>query len=455
MRVLVPHISCVVNLPLSAEETNEFDLAVQEGYAEIYAVTAEGVIKHHKLRGQNRYVRVKVDRIPGFEPARLPQAISFLPAGRIPRAVFDQILAFFYKVMEVNGDRALEAMAWICYNPEQGYHVIVPPQTVGGASVSYDWSCVPPGTSIVVDIHSHNNMNAFFSGTDDRDDAGNISFSGVVGHMLAETGPKTVWRFNYQQRKFEASFDQIFEASPVGETPAEWLSQVKIYSAPAGRGSWTGGSGKGKNADHLKDFQFKKGNKQQGSSGDGRVHVGGGSTMREGPHLRGRLPLSFEGDFWGMSGMDDLYDNLGGAGRINSEADRALALALSDNSQEEAGSGKSWAGLANERMGNESSLNVDARPADLLDDGVPGENQLWNGHERFDELMINHGAAVAESYCVIDDFMSSLSGKDALLEELIADMFELSSEEGQADIFKTLVGRLPSRVKEAIQTNGL
>jgi hypothetical protein len=188
MRVLTPHLSCVVNMPLSPDEPNEFDLAVQQGYAEIYAVTAEGIIKHHKLRGQNRYIRVKVEKVPGFEPVRLPQAISFLPAGRIPRDIFDQILAFFYKVMEVNGDRALEAMAWICYNPEQGYHVLIPPQTVGGASVSYDWSCVPAGTSIIVDIHSHNNMNAFFSGTDDRDDGGNISFSGVVGQMLFETG---------------------------------------------------------------------------------------------------------------------------------------------------------------------------------------------------------------------------------------------------------------------------
>lgn len=449
MRVLTPHLSCVVNMPLSPDEPNEFDLAVQQGYAEIYAVTAEGIIKHHKLRGQNRYIRVKVEKVPGFEPVRLPQAISFLPAGRIPRDIFDQILAFFYKVMEVNGDRALEAMAWICYNPEQGYHVLIPPQTVGGASVSYDWSCVPAGTSIIVDIHSHNNMNAFFSGTDDRDDGGNISFSGVVGQMLFETGPKTVWRFNYQQRKFEASFDQIFEAAPAGEVPAEWLSQVKIYSAPTNR-TWTGGKGK---AEHLKGYQFKKGEPQQGSSGasdrGSRVHVGGGSTMREGPHIRGRLPLSMDSDFWGMSG--DIY----GSDQINADADRALALALSEG-QGELPMGKTWAGSANGRRGSELSLNVDAGPADMsVDDGVPGEDSLWNAHERFDELMINHGVAVAESFCVIDDFMSSLSGKDELLEELISDMFELSSEEGQADIFRQLVSRLPSSVKEKIETNGL
>lgn len=451
MRVLAPHMSCVVNMPLSPDEPNEFDLAVQQGYAEIYAITSEGIIKHHKLRGQNRYVRVKVDKIPNFEAPRLTQAISFLPAGKIPRAIFDQVLAFFYKVMEVNGDRALEAMAWICYNQEQGYHVIVPPQQVGGASVTYDWSAVPPGTSIIVDIHSHNNMNAFFSGTDDRDDGGNISFSGVVGQMLSETGPKTVWRFNYQQRKFEATFNQIFENSQAGEIPAEWLSQVKIYSAPVGRQTWAHQGGKGK-ADHLKQYQFPKGGKGQGSSGSSRsTVVDNREGVREGPHIRGRLPLSFDndfgGEFWGMGGPVD---------EINSDADRALIRALEDPEMDSQGVlplGKHWAGLA----GNvDESLNVDAGPADpLLNDGVPGETSDWGQHERFDELAINHGVAAAESFCVIDDFMPSLSEKDELIEELVSDMFELASEQGQADIFKAIVDRLPSSVKEHLQTNGL
>lgn len=158
MHILAPFMSCVVNLPLTADDPNEFDQAVAEGYVEIYAITAEGVIKHHKLRGQNRYVRVKVDKIPGYEPAKLPQAISFLPDGKIPKAIFDQILGFFYGVIKANGDKALEAMAHILWNQERGYHIGVPPQKISGASVVYDWSYLPSGTTIVVDIHSHNYM---------------------------------------------------------------------------------------------------------------------------------------------------------------------------------------------------------------------------------------------------------------------------------------------------------
>lgn len=155
MHILAPHISCVVNMPLSEGEPNEFDLALSQGFLEIYAITSEGIVKHHKLRGENRYVRVKVDRIPGYEPPRLPQAINFLPAGKIPKALFDQIVSFFYAVMKKNGEKALEAMAWICYNAEHGYHIVIPDQSISAASVRYDWNSLPAGTSIIVDIHSH------------------------------------------------------------------------------------------------------------------------------------------------------------------------------------------------------------------------------------------------------------------------------------------------------------
>jgi hypothetical protein len=151
-------MSCVVNLPLSPDQPSELDQAIAEGYVEIYVITAEGIIKHHKLRGQNRYVRLKVDRIPGYEAPKLAQTISFLPDGKIPKRFLDQIEAFFRAVMKKNGDKALEAMIWVCWNQEQGYHLIVPDQQVGGASVRYDWNAVPSGTSIVVDVHSHNTM---------------------------------------------------------------------------------------------------------------------------------------------------------------------------------------------------------------------------------------------------------------------------------------------------------
>jgi hypothetical protein len=152
MKVLAPHISCVVRLPLSEDDPNELQQAMDEGYTEIFVLSHEGIIKHHRLRGENRYIRLKVKEIPGVALPVVKEEIRFLPAGKIPYDLFQKIEAFFKKVMAMKkGD--LEAMIWILWNPEQGYHLHVPEQTVSKASVRYDWDNVPSGSSIIVDIH--------------------------------------------------------------------------------------------------------------------------------------------------------------------------------------------------------------------------------------------------------------------------------------------------------------
>ncbi len=150
MHVLAPHISCVCG-PTELQEV------INQGYKEIYIVTSKGTFKHHILRGENRYVRVKVDSIPGYIEPKIEECMNFLPAGKVPYELYEQVLGFFRKVMEVKVAE-VEAMIHVLYNKEQGYHLGVPPQTISKASVSYDWSYIPAGTSIVVDIHSHNTM---------------------------------------------------------------------------------------------------------------------------------------------------------------------------------------------------------------------------------------------------------------------------------------------------------
>jgi hypothetical protein len=154
MEIISQHISCVA-LP------GEFNAAVEAGFSEIYVMTSNGIIKHHKLRGQNRFVRLKVDKLPSnYKEEKIDQGINFLPAGRIPIQLFDQVVAFFRKVSEVK-KTDLEAMVWICWDQENGYHLIVPDQRVSKASASYDWASLPAGKTIVVDIHSHNSMGKY------------------------------------------------------------------------------------------------------------------------------------------------------------------------------------------------------------------------------------------------------------------------------------------------------
>jgi hypothetical protein len=144
--------SCVVYAPLSAEGPNELEEAIAQGYNEIYIVGVKGIIKHHKLRGENRFVRVPVDKIPDFEVPVVEPQIQFLPDGKIPYNLFEQVVSFFKKVIQVKSAQ-LEAQVHILWNREQGYHIGVPPQQVSGASVTYDWSYIPEGTNIVCDIH--------------------------------------------------------------------------------------------------------------------------------------------------------------------------------------------------------------------------------------------------------------------------------------------------------------
>ena len=71
---------------------------------------------------------------------------------------------------------------------EQQYHVTleggelrvrVPPQDATPGRVTY----APPDAPILLDLHSHHGMAAYFSGTDDRDDTG-LGVSAVVGRIF-------------------------------------------------------------------------------------------------------------------------------------------------------------------------------------------------------------------------------------------------------------------------------
>lgn len=153
MHIIAPHMSCVVPAPIGEVKGSELDLAIEQGYGEIFVVGDTGIIKYHKLRGKDRYVTLKVDKVPGINLHPLKENLSaFLPAGKVPNRLLQQIESFFRQVMSAHS-KALEAMIWVLYNEERGYHLFVPDQTVGGASVQYDWKAVPSGSTIVVDIH--------------------------------------------------------------------------------------------------------------------------------------------------------------------------------------------------------------------------------------------------------------------------------------------------------------
>lgn len=500
MHILAPHISCVI-LPHELEE------ALAQEYKQIYIITSKGFFKHHVLRGEGRFVRVKVDSIPGYTEPKIDQGMNFLPAGKIPYALFEQVQAFFMKVMEVKNSE-VEAMIHILYNQERGYHLGVPPQRISKASVSYDWDYVPAGTSIVVDIHSHNTMGAFFSGTDDRDDRNNISFSGVFGKLKDRT-PATIWRFNYLDKKFEASVEDLFEAParPEVAVPEEWLTQVQVLATPV-YGGYSGlgnvgrpvGSPASRPVNGKTHEQMSREAKwrypttpSSGTTSQNPVakEVGGNpSTFRGQPSGNGQSTANgFGGErFYEDYDAEDALLHFFGHGATEpgyGVPTRGIPTA-SNEAEEVTGDDVPFAerGISNTVPRHHANFELlgDDEPADpnfgvnhLREDvngeepdpvGKPsGELYLGDGSRfsqedtstdpEYEAIAAIHGTDVADAWWDIAHSMSTLDGKDELNQELICDMIGLTTDEGQLKIFREIYQRLSPNNRLKVETHGL
>lgn len=235
INIILPYFSCEV------KTKEDLDQAISENYAEIYILTGNGYFRRTNLT-HGRSVTIACPT-PPKEIALLDckqDTQSFFPAGKIPIKFLHQIEQFFKQVMIEHKGAKLEAMAFVIWNPTLGYHVRIPEQTVSAGAVNYNWAGFLSSEDVIVlDIHSHNDMGAFFSGTDDSDDRGNCYVSGVIG-KLSSTCDK-IFRFNLpgNMKINPLPMDMIFEASEAPEVPAEWLAQVKkqqyvapVYSGP-------------------------------------------------------------------------------------------------------------------------------------------------------------------------------------------------------------------------------
>lgn len=196
---------------------------------------------------------------------------------KIPVQMLWDILEFFKKVMAMvppggNGHGDYEAMAHIVWNKTtQSYRVAIPTQQVSKARVSYDWSHVKEDEEVILDIHSHNSMDAFFSSTDENDDKTYAGISGVAGR-LDTNSPKVIWRFNaYKDKVPNLNMEDFFAMPEKSASPEvdDWMGKVQIqrytppvtpkydYRNPTGKGSrvFGGGSYAGGGSGKLDQFE--------------------------------------------------------------------------------------------------------------------------------------------------------------------------------------------------------
>jgi PRTRC genetic system protein A len=158
-----------------------------------YLLTADGVRVARKTP-----VGVVVEALEGEPLIPLPlmplNEGLLLSTPKVPWEVLRSIVAFFREVAKT---RKAEALVRIYRHKVSGeWHLEVPPQDVSGASVRVDdtWTFDNEGAYVhVMDIHSHVDMAAFFSSTDDADEKRAVRLYGVIGRVSSPQ-PHSSWR---------------------------------------------------------------------------------------------------------------------------------------------------------------------------------------------------------------------------------------------------------------------
>lgn len=499
-KVLAPYVACLVT-------PDQLQEAIDANYGEIYIMANGTLYRQMNLVG-GRHVRLKIDSLPAkyrdvvkdFQvPAIIKDELNFLPDGKIPFAYWHQIVEFFRQVMKMK-KADYEAHAWILWEKEKGYYISVPKQTVSKASVSftYDNEALPPGAVIVVDIHSHNTMGAFYSGTDDNNDRNGIYYSGVVGR-ITDTTYEWVMRFNLQEtKKVQVPLEEIFQTAPTASIPEDWLNQVEVPTTPSYSG-YRGGNfgqyvGKNQGSGQSGGVGTTPSNPAKWSASQqqqGHLNGKGGAGNGQNPFPTGH----------GMSGITDLYDYGDGGypdfatlwDGLGSDADtfvpestvqenRGEASGRKNVEQSESPSKTVNAAERREQMeallrgapdsstetleemdqrvtkwleskgydadGNQiddvnngdttfaKMTNVVEIPSDDIEGDLDpvGPDDFEPHSEMFEEIKASHGVEAAKAHDLIDDFLTALESCDKALMDIAKQCYGLMTEAGRANL---------------------
>ncbi|TXI80670.1 MAG: PRTRC system protein A [Cupriavidus sp.] len=129
--------------------------------------------------------------IPAYLPyGNIGHRRADLRCGLIPRTFFDRVLGQFQAALPD------EAAAFILWDEEAREFSLHFPEIdeATPSRLTYRTPVLPPNRHIVCDIHSHGHGAAFFSATDDADDAHSTKISIVIGRLHHPQGPDVASR---------------------------------------------------------------------------------------------------------------------------------------------------------------------------------------------------------------------------------------------------------------------
>lgn len=191
--------------------------------------------------------------IPLIESIRQPvEGFHMTIQNKIPYKFLLQTVAFFRKVyLEKKG---AEAVVQIFYNQTtEKYFMHVDEQGVskGGAQMDRD-AQLEAEHVLVADIHSHNDMNAFFSGTDNRDEK-EARIYGVMGRFN-RPWPEISFRAGDGQGAW-LDLDEfgVFQTPDIGTVvvPDEWMAKVHKPKDYRKKSSYYKDHGRGQRKDEV------------------------------------------------------------------------------------------------------------------------------------------------------------------------------------------------------------
>jgi hypothetical protein len=156
---------------------------------------------------------------------------------RVKASTLEFIVGFFSRVYELHRSEAVVLLLWDLDG--RRYKVCVPDQE---ATVTRSWSggwspydvryAVPPPPPrhlLVGDVHSHGNLAAFASLTDEMDERYRDGVHGVVGRIEREP-PEFHLEMAIDGHRFELPEEQLFEGYRQRRryVPRQWLDRVKV-----------------------------------------------------------------------------------------------------------------------------------------------------------------------------------------------------------------------------------
>jgi len=171
---------------------------------------------------------------------------------KLPVNLLHQTVSLFDQFMAKTGmsRSTLEAFVQIFWDRQkEEYFIHVPEQLVSMASVRYiNTQEIMKEHLLVMDIHSHNDMSAFFSGTDDGDEVSTRLF-GVVGKMNDEW-PQASFRMGVAGQYHYLDISDVFDIvdstvksvsgddgrnilegiSRDEDIPSTWLEMIKVHN---------------------------------------------------------------------------------------------------------------------------------------------------------------------------------------------------------------------------------